>query len=39
MAPIKLIGFTRRKTQWHIGGGRRGASLLAQTSGVARTAS
>jgi hypothetical protein len=35
MAPVELVGFTRRKAQRHIGRGRRGASLLAPPSGVA----
>ena len=35
VAPVELVGFTRREAQRHIGCGRRGASLLAPPSGVA----
>src|SRR6478609_8302473 len=35
VAPVELVGFTRREAQRHIGRSRRGAALLAPPSGVA----
>ena len=35
MAPVELVGFSRRKAQRHIGRGRRGAALLAPPPGIA----
>ena len=35
VAPVELVGFTRRKAQRHVGRGRRCAALLAPPSGVA----